>query len=120
MSDIEDRLDELEDTAYLDGCALHAAMEILTVARALLKERDESPQPINNQHNEPADCPTWHDGCNCNVETLVYNIERAENAEARSGELLKEVMVLRNAVATYFDYGNTDVLLAAMEPPNAH
>jgi hypothetical protein len=40
MSDIEDRLDELEDTAYLDGCALHAAMEILTIARALLKERD--------------------------------------------------------------------------------
>ena len=31
-------------------------------------------------------CPTFHDGCHCNVETLRYNIARAEAAEGKLGE----------------------------------
>jgi len=29
----------------------------------------------------PDVCPTWHDGCNCTVEVIEHNIDRAEKAE---------------------------------------
>ena len=32
-------------------------------------------------HDEADGCPTFYDGCNCTVETLVHNIRRAERAE---------------------------------------
>ena len=34
----------------------------------------------------PDDCPTFHDGCNCTVETLTFNIDRAERAQAKVAE----------------------------------
>ena len=33
-------------------------------------------------HGSPEQCPTYYDGCNCTVEVLVHNIERAKKAEA--------------------------------------
>ena len=42
---------------------------------------------ITRPHHNPKDCPTYYDGCNCTVEVLVHNIERAEKAEARVAEL---------------------------------
>ena len=41
-------------------------------------------------HGSPEQCPTYYDGCNCTVEALVHNIERARKAEARITELEKE------------------------------
>jgi hypothetical protein len=35
------------------------------------------------------DCPTYYDGCNCTMETLEHNIERAEKAEAEVARLLQ-------------------------------
>jgi hypothetical protein len=30
----------------------------------------------------PDECPSWYDYCNCTRDTLRYNIQRAEKAEA--------------------------------------
>jgi hypothetical protein len=75
-------------------------------------ERDLARQPINGQHTNIDDCPTFYDGCNCNLENLVHNINRAEKAEADNARLT-------GAIATFFNYGNTDVLLKAMDPSDA-
>jgi hypothetical protein len=32
-------------------------------------------------------CPTFHDGCHCTVETLLHNIAQAEKSESRVAEL---------------------------------
>ena len=37
---------------------------------------------ITRPHDAPEGCPTYYDGCNCTVEALVHNIERAQEAEA--------------------------------------
>ena len=42
---------------------------------------------ITRPHDCPEICPTYYDGCNCTVEVLVFNIDRAEKAEARVAEL---------------------------------
>ena len=60
-------------------------------------------------HGSPEQCPTYYDGCNCTVEALVHNIERARKAEARITELEKErADILRLAGECY-----TPVSLAA-------
>ena len=51
-------------------------------------ERDEEVERahwglVDHIHPGPDGCPTWYDGCNCNLETLTHNIRRAEVAEAR-------------------------------------
>jgi hypothetical protein len=38
-------------------------------------------------HDDPEDCTTWYDGCNCTVGALSHNITRAELAEERVKEL---------------------------------
>lgn len=35
---------------------------------------------------DPTGCPTFHDGCNCTVEALRHNIERAEKAETDAAD----------------------------------
>ena len=42
---------------------------------------------ITRPHDGPERCPTYYDGCNCTVEVLVHNIERAKRAERRVAEL---------------------------------
>lgn len=42
---------------------------------------------VARPHDTPEGCPTYYDGCNCTVEALVHNIERAEKAERRVAEL---------------------------------
>ena len=48
---------------------------------------------ITRPHDGPENCPTYHDGCNCTVEVLVHNIERAEKAEARIDDLSRAYAV---------------------------
>jgi chromosome segregation ATPase len=38
-------------------------------------------------HDEADGCPTFYDGCNCTVETLVHNIDRAKRAEGAVRQL---------------------------------
>lgn len=40
------------------------------------------------------DCPTYYDGCNCTVECLVHNIDRAEVAEAEVARLKAVIAAL--------------------------
>ena len=51
-------------------------------------------------HSDPMDCPTWYDTCNCNVDALVWNIERAEKSEAEA-KLLRDAC--RFALNEWFD-----------------
>ena len=39
-------------------------------------------EDITRPHDCPERCPTYYDGCDCTVEVLVHNIERAKKAEA--------------------------------------
>ena len=45
---------------------------------------------ITRPHDGPERCPTYYDGCNCTVEVLAHNIERAQKAERRAAELERE------------------------------
>lgn len=38
------------------------------------------------------ECKTWYDGCHCTVSTLMYNIGRAEKAEAKLAKM-KEALL---------------------------
>lgn len=69
-----------EDAAFVSRARTRWPAALDEVDR-LRKERDQAREPINNQHGTPEECPTWYDGCNCNVETLVHNIERAERLD---------------------------------------
>ena len=62
------------------------------IEREALRVRMERAQQgigegITRPHDGPEGCPTYHDGCNCTVEVLVHNIERAKRAERRVAEL---------------------------------
>ena len=56
-------------------------------------------------HDGPEGCPTYHDGCNCTVEVLVHNIERAKKAERRVAELEAELRSIADAKYTTWDDG---------------
>lgn len=47
-------------------------------------------------HAGPESCPTYYNGCHCLVETLVYNIERAQKAEARLKEYEEDGLKVLN------------------------
>ena len=54
---------------------------------------------ITRPHDGPERCPTYYDGCNCTVEALVHNIERAERDEARMVELGASVRAMHADVS---------------------
>ena len=60
---------------------------------------------ITRPHDGPEGCPTYHDGCNCTVEVLVHNIERAKKAERRVAELEAELKSIADAKYTAWDDG---------------
>lgn len=41
----------------------------------------------DDKHKDPADCPTWHDGCNCTVETCVNLSKLLDEEEAHVRDL---------------------------------
>ena len=71
---------------------------------------------ITRPHDGPERCPTYYDGCNCTVEVLVHNIERAKRAERRVAEL--EAILRR--VDVYFQHtgkvGDLPVSVHALLP----
>ena len=61
---------------------LTAEVERLKADNAAMTKWIRLEQPLEGGHPDPDVCPVWNDGCNCTLSTLVYNIERAEQAEA--------------------------------------
>jgi len=51
-----------------------------------LEECTEHPLP-GTPHSDPQECPMWYDYCHCTVESLEFNIRRADKAEARIVQL---------------------------------
>lgn len=65
-------------------------LEVVDELRAELKLAEEGlTEGSTRPHSGSAECPTWYNLCNCNIDTLIYNIERAEKAEAALRELIK-------------------------------
>ena len=60
---------------------------------------------ITRPHDGPERCPTYYDGCNCTVEALAHNIDRAEKAERRVAELEAELKSIADAKYTTWDDG---------------
>ena len=60
---------------------------------------------ITRPHDGPERCPTYYDGCNCTVEVLAHNIERAQKAERRVAELESELQSIADAKYTTWDDG---------------
>ncbi len=69
------------------------AVELLEVVDELcakLKLAEEGlTEGSTRPHSGTADCPTWYNLCNCNVDALIHNIGRAEKAETALRELIK-------------------------------
>ena len=91
------------------------------IEREALRVRMERAQQgigegITRPHDGPEGCPTYHDGCNCTVEVLAHNIERAQKAERRVAEL--EAILRR--VDVYFQHtgkvGDLPVSVHALLP----
>ena len=80
------------------------------IEREALRVRMERAQQgigegITRPHDGPERCPTYYDGCNCTVEVLVHNIERAKKAERRVAELEAELRSIADAKYTTWDDG---------------
>lgn len=59
------------------------------VAGLMAEARRQSAMLPGAPHEDPADCPAFYDGCHCDVEALVHNVDRAEKAEAEAARLRK-------------------------------
>ena len=71
---------------------------------------------ITRPHDGPERCPTYYDGCNCTVEVLVHNIERAKKAERRVAELEEGISTAMQLIEGGFD----SAAYEALEALNAH
>ena len=91
------------------------------IEREALRVRMERAQQgieegITRPHDGPEGCPTYHDGCNCTVEVLVHNIERAKRAERRVSELEAGISTAMQLIEGGFD----SAAYEALEALNAH
>jgi len=73
-------------------------------------------EDITRPHDCPERCPTYYDGCNCTVEVLVHNIERAKRAERRVAELEAGISTAMQLIEGGFD----SAAYEALEALNAH
>ncbi len=64
----------LDDLASLESQLSAARVEIERCGGAWL---------VSAPHDKPADCPSFFDGCNCTVQALAHNVNRADLAERR-------------------------------------
>lgn len=76
----------MEISRYVAGSLIVDPDSRLTYDERSLSKRCDmvhlTTQVEEGPHARAEDCPTFHDGCHCTVETLIYNIKRAEAAEA--------------------------------------
>ena len=71
---------------------------------------------ITRPHDGPERCPTYYDGCNCTVEVLAHNIERAQKAERRVAEQEAGISTAMQLIEGGFD----SAAYEALEALNAH
>ena len=88
IAEAADRLEELAHIAE-GNSKLIAAQRALgeSLRSQLIQAQQGLGEGVARPHDTPEGCPTYYDGCNCTVEALVHNIERAEKAERRVAEL---------------------------------
>lgn len=79
-------------------------------------QRADKAQILNQPHLESANCPTYHDGCHCTIETLIHNIERADKLEASRKDLLE---ALEELAATFVGLTEGSIGGQAMKKANA-
>ena len=86
------------------------ALEIIRLNEAILDSERRYEQAAEGlvegstrPHNSPSECPTYYDGCNCSVDCLVFNIDRAEKAEARVVALVETLEGVYNTPKGYQD-----------------
>lgn len=85
-------------------CALAPFNEIKKLRSQVEKDKAEIAGLLGkvhlfDPHPNAEGCPTFYDGCNCTVENLVHNIQRAEAAEQRIAileEALNKIIGLRD------------------------
>lgn len=65
-----------------------AENEKLRTEHRTIKAKLNAAKSLGRPHITPEDCPTYYDDCHCTVEALIFNIDRAEKAEAEN-KLLK-------------------------------
>jgi hypothetical protein len=70
--------------AVIDVIGMTPETELATLRAEVerLRQEHEELGLGSGPHNAPTDCPTFFDHCHCTVENLLFNIERAEKAEA--------------------------------------
>ena len=88
IKDLEVSVKEWRDKADSEltiNAKLHT--ETAYQAKRIKELETEKAESLNRPHLEPTNCPTYHDGCHCTVETLIHNIKRAEKADKRIKEL---------------------------------
>ena len=79
---------EIQSEDGVANAAIAEAGDRLSELEAQLTQAQQGiGEGVARPHDTPEGCPTYYDGCNCTVEALVHNIERAEKAEARVAEL---------------------------------
>ena len=79
---------EIQSEDGVANAAIAEAGDRLSELEAQLTQAQQGiGEGVARPHDTPEGCPTYYDGCNCTVEALVHNIERAEKAEARVADL---------------------------------
>lgn len=107
LADLDEELER--SNKFLEDAKAAFKAKVDALEAQLTKAQQGIGEDITRPHDGPENCPTYYDGCNCTVEALVHNIERARKAEARITELEKErADILRLAGECY-----TPVSLAA-------
>jgi len=96
-----DRLRDAIGDAVESRAAISRLEERTESAERELEKALKLEPPLEGGHADPESCRTWHDGCNCTLSVLEYNIDRAESAERerdegqRAGEILFEALDLK-------------------------
>ena len=108
---------EIQSEDGVANAAIAEAANRLSELEAQLAQAQQGiGEGITRPHDGPEGCPTYHDGCNCTVEVLAHNIERAKKAERRVAEL--EAILRR--VDVYFQHtgkvGDLPVSVHALLP----
>ena len=90
-----------EQCRTLQRTLLDAQVECESLRVRLKHAQQGLGEGITRPHDGPEDCPTYYDGCNCTIEVLVHNIERAEKAEAGLAVAQARIKVLEMQAPGY-------------------
>ena len=108
---------EIQSEDGVANAAIAEAGDRLSELEAQLTQAQQGiGEGVARPHDTPEGCPTYYDGCNCTVEALVHNIERAKRAERRVAELEEGISTAMQLIEGGFD----SAAYEALEALNAH